>query len=200
MQTCPQCGKENSGGSKFCVHCGAALAAAAPGPQPGQQTTNQPGFTQPGYQAAYRAPRAPFTGNLLDHPPFLIVFVAALGISIAQFLGMDLAPGSAGNWTSLFENVILKMLLAVVFCAAGLMGIAGCIGLWRFREWGRFFVTISAAAYGVAGLMTLIAGGMNKNGGVHVAAMVLWGILMMAIAGGIIFYLSTDEVRSRMQR
>lgn len=82
----------------------------------------------------------------------------------------------------------------------GILGLAGCFGLWRFKEWGRMLVMIGAATYTLAGLLTLIAGGMNKLGGVNVAAQVLWGIIMMAIGGVVIFYMFTDDVRSRMTR
>src|SRR5688572_27861537 len=102
MQTCPQCGRENAPGSKFCVHCGAAMPAVAGAPVEQPAGSQQPRFSQPGYQAPYRAPRAPFTGNLLDHPPFLVVFVVAMAVSFSQLFGLGLAPAAAGDWTGLF--------------------------------------------------------------------------------------------------
>lgn len=162
-----------------------------------QQPAGQPGYGQPAYQAPYRAPRAPFTGNLHDHAPFLIVFIVALGVAFIQTFGGEFAPGGGAGWKLLFDNDVVEMLFGLIFWAAGVIGLAGCIGLWRFREWARNFIVVSAAAYGASGVLTLIAGGTKKG---DVASLILWGILMIAIAGGIIFYMMTDEVRSRMQR
>ena len=142
-------------------------------------------------------------GNLLDHPPFILVYVVSFGMALSLFLGTSLAPGSvAGTWTRLWDNAILLTLMALVFFVGGVVGLAGNVGLWRFRDWGRQFVMIGAIAYALVGLLTLIAGGMNRGGGegAHVASTVLWGVLMMAMGGAVAFYMTTDEVRSRMQQ
>ena len=189
MVTCPQCGRENADNSKFCVHCGATITQMAAQPQaPG------PGQPQPMYQAPYRAPRAPFAGNLQDHPPFVI----ALVLAIISGMGMALRGGLMENSLTAFDNNVLRFLFGVVYLAGGVVCLAGCIGLWRFREWGRMGVVAGQVVFAVAGVMTLNAGGRH-GGGTETAGVILNGVLILVMAGAVIFYMFTDEVRSRMQ-
>lgn len=193
MQNCPQCGRENAPGAKFCVHCGAALAAhAAPPPPP------QGGYGPTGYQPPYRAPRQPFTGNLLDHWPFVLVVMFTILASLALATNGDVGVG-AGGPRSVWTNGVLLFLFDLIYFVVGLVGLTGAVGLLRLLDWSKWFVALALAFFAFDGMLLVIGGSISGLGGSEIARAILSGLVQVGLSAFGVYYVMSYEVASRLR-
>lgn len=139
-------------------------------------------------------------GNLQDHWMFVLVLVIAFIGSMSLATNWTLGHGMT-RWyqTGILTNQVVLFLFNLIFCGAGLIGVAGTIGLWRFLDWGRMFTMIGMLGVAGEGLMTLIGGGSagSRLAGAEVATVVLEGLIKMALAGLVVAYLYSHDISSR---
>ncbi len=117
---CNQCGTQNQDGVRFCVNCGADLAASQqPQTTPNQQPQGNPYQNNPYQQPVYQAPKQPGHGFA----------VASLVLGIVSFF---ISAIIAGSLAIVFGSVAKskgntgKLATAGIIC--GIVGIA----LWAF--------------------------------------------------------------------
>lgn len=130
MAFCPHCGTQINEGSKFCISCGAPIAAPQPSPQheqPNQQQDTSQHVQQPSYQPhSYAQPT-------VEHPEYqqlggwLLFFTICWGISALSELA-SLVPvfQSLGSITTFGfgSRLVLPMLLVLL---TTLLSIAICV-------------------------------------------------------------------------
>jgi hypothetical protein len=105
---CPQCGKANPGQSRFCHHCGAALAeVTSPTRVPPTPSSTSPSPTRPSYPAPQPRQVAPAqTSAQIVHSPQAIGQMGTQGLSALDIWGPFAGYGERGRHVSwLLDNL-----------------------------------------------------------------------------------------------
>jgi hypothetical protein len=211
---CPKCGRENAAGVRFCVFCGAPLAAAetetkAPVPAVAPAAPSPPPIPAapppaPGMRVAREFLTGLFwllLGQLLYLSQFLglittVVTLRAIesalsGSPLGSFLGPGnlIPPGTPTGEAN--RALLLLILLTVLINAIGLFSVAGSVGLWLLTGWGRRVVLYLQApmlAMYLILMLSLAFSQIARASGV-LAALLLWPFIGIFISLAVMFYL-----------
>ncbi len=145
---CPKCGAQNASGSRYCVVCGASLAAASVPPERPvlSEPTSVPASARPYSRPADLEQRpgcVPAYGGLIALPAALLLW---LGINV-------LRGGGVPGVQSFFDFSVLTT-SGWVFLLVGLAYLVSAGGLVTWQNWARWAIIV-LDSLGLAGIAYL---------------------------------------------